>query len=163
MLHNAKPIKIISGGQTGTDRGALIAALDRGVPCGGWCPPGREAEDGPISEFFPLRELPDSDDQLRTLQNVRDSDATCIVQFDDPDSAAKLATAACRRENKPYFYLDARELDFELAAQAIVDFVRENKITCLNVSGPSASLHPASQAWTRATVREFLLSLSIRR
>ncbi len=40
--------KIISGGQTGVDRAALDAALELGIPCGGWCPKGRKAEDGPI-------------------------------------------------------------------------------------------------------------------
>ena len=30
--------KIVSGGQTGADRGALDAALAASFPCGGWCP-----------------------------------------------------------------------------------------------------------------------------
>ncbi|MCG6885904.1 MAG: putative molybdenum carrier protein, partial [Proteobacteria bacterium] len=38
--------RIITGGQTGVDRGALDAALAAGIPCGGWCPDGRKAEDG---------------------------------------------------------------------------------------------------------------------
>jgi Circularly permutated YpsA SLOG family len=42
--------KILSGGQTGIDRGALDAALAWGFPCSGWCPPGRLAEDGRIPE-----------------------------------------------------------------------------------------------------------------
>jgi hypothetical protein len=40
--------KIISGGQTGVDRAALDVALELGLPCGGWCPQDRKAEDGPI-------------------------------------------------------------------------------------------------------------------
>ena len=40
--------KIVSGGQTGVDRGALDAALAAKFPCGGWCPADRAAEDGPI-------------------------------------------------------------------------------------------------------------------
>jgi len=43
--------KIISGGQTGVDRGALDAALEAGFACGGWCPEGRQAEDGEIPEL----------------------------------------------------------------------------------------------------------------
>ena len=38
-------MRIISGGQTGVDRAALDLALERGLPCGGWCPKGRRAED----------------------------------------------------------------------------------------------------------------------
>ena len=30
--------KIISGGKTGADQGALDAALELELPCGGWCP-----------------------------------------------------------------------------------------------------------------------------
>jgi len=39
---------VIAGGQTGADRGALDAAIERGVPHGGWYPRGRRAEDGVV-------------------------------------------------------------------------------------------------------------------
>jgi len=48
--------KIISGGQTGVDRAALDVALEFGIPCGGWCPKDRKAEDGPIDPRYPLKE-----------------------------------------------------------------------------------------------------------
>ncbi|MFB3114968.1 MAG: YpsA SLOG family protein, partial [Nitrospirales bacterium] len=38
--------KLISGGQTGADRGGLDAAIHCDLPHGGWCPKGRKAEDG---------------------------------------------------------------------------------------------------------------------
>src|SRR6266568_1564918 len=41
-------LKIVSGGQTGVDRAALDVAFELRLPCGGWCPRGRRAEDGPI-------------------------------------------------------------------------------------------------------------------
>ena len=44
--------KIVSGGQTGVDRGALDAALMAGFECGGWCPADRAAEDGEIIRHF---------------------------------------------------------------------------------------------------------------
>ena len=40
-LASEHAFRVISGGQTGVDRGALDAALDLGVSCGGWCPAGR--------------------------------------------------------------------------------------------------------------------------
>jgi hypothetical protein len=52
------PKQIISGGQTGVDRGALLAAKEMGISTGGWCPPKREAEDGKIPLEFALKETP---------------------------------------------------------------------------------------------------------
>ena len=60
------PITIISGGQTGVDRGALDAALSLGTPCGGWCPEGRLAEDGVIPDIYPLQVLEGSGYRKRT-------------------------------------------------------------------------------------------------
>lgn len=60
------PGKIISGGQTGVDRAALDAALESGFPCGGWCPKGRTAEDGPLPSEYPLKETPEADYSQRT-------------------------------------------------------------------------------------------------
>jgi hypothetical protein len=45
--------RIISGGQIGVDRAALDVAIGLGIPCGGWCPKGRRAEDGADSGLLP--------------------------------------------------------------------------------------------------------------
>lgn len=79
-----KLIKIVSGGQTGADRAALDWALAHGVPCGGWCPKGRKAEDGPIDLKYPLKETPSSSYIQRTEWNVRDSDATVVFSNRGP-------------------------------------------------------------------------------
>jgi hypothetical protein len=50
--------KIVSGGQTGADRAAVDWALSCRIECGGWCPKGRKAEDGPIPSKYPLVETP---------------------------------------------------------------------------------------------------------
>lgn len=50
--------KVVSGGQTGVDRAALDVALELSIPCGGWCPKGRRAEDGTIPDKYPLQESP---------------------------------------------------------------------------------------------------------
>jgi hypothetical protein len=48
--------KIVSGGQTGVDRGALDAAIELGILHRGWCPRGRLAEDGRIPSCHKLQE-----------------------------------------------------------------------------------------------------------
>ena len=49
--------KIISGAQTGADRAALDAAIELGIPHGGWVPKGRLAEDGVIPPRYQLKEI----------------------------------------------------------------------------------------------------------
>ncbi len=71
--------RVFSGGQTGVDRAALDVALDLGFPCGGWCPSGRRAEDGPLKEIYPLKETPSKNYAQRTEWNVRDSDGTLVL------------------------------------------------------------------------------------
>jgi len=70
--------KIISGGQTGADRGGLDAAIHCGLPHGGWCPKGRKAEDGLIPSKYQHKEMESSGYLPRTQANVFDSDATVI-------------------------------------------------------------------------------------
>jgi hypothetical protein len=57
----ARIARLVSGGQSGGDRAALDVALELGVPCGGWCPRGRKAEDGTIPDRYPLAETPSED------------------------------------------------------------------------------------------------------
>ena len=45
-------LKIVSGGQTGVDRGALQAAMDLGLDWGGWAPKGWRSEDGTIPPHY---------------------------------------------------------------------------------------------------------------
>jgi hypothetical protein len=62
--------RIISGGQTGADRGGLTAAIKLGIPHGGWCPKGRRAEDGQVPACYHLEETGSSSYQARTKRNV---------------------------------------------------------------------------------------------
>lgn len=103
-------LKIISGGQTGVDRAALDAALEQGVPCGGWCPEGRRAEDGPIPERYPLREVSGGGYKQRTLQNIRDSDGTVMFYFGHPRKGTENALFFCLKKGKPYLLIDAIEI-----------------------------------------------------
>jgi len=80
-----RDLKIISGAQTGVDRGALIAAALHGHPHGGWCPKGRKAEDGVIPPDYPVTEAPSDRYEDRTRLNVECSDATLILTYEHHD------------------------------------------------------------------------------
>ena len=68
--------KIVSGGQTGVDRGAPGAALDLGFPYGGYVPKGRRSEDVIVPyEFSAMTEDTRKDYLHWTELNVANSDA----------------------------------------------------------------------------------------
>src|SRR2546429_9483536 len=72
----SKLLKIISGGQTGVERGALEAPLGFEVECGGRCPEGRLAEDGSSPEHYPVVEWANAGYAEHTTANVGDSQGT---------------------------------------------------------------------------------------
>jgi hypothetical protein len=129
-------VKIISGGQTGVDRAALDAAMNRGIECGGWCPAGRLDEFGKIPERYPMKELEHGTFAERTLQNVKDSDGTVIIYFDKLRGGTAQTVQFCIEQKRPHILIDAGKLSAEAAAKLVVDLVREEKISTLNVAGP---------------------------
>jgi hypothetical protein len=155
-----KPEKLISGGQTGVDRGALDAALAAGFPCGGWCPADRAAEDGPIPDRYPLAPLAGGYRE-RTRQNVLDSDATVIL-FDGRLSNGRLTggtrlTRLCSREaRKPLLVIDVAQRTPEEAAVAISAFIDANEVRILNVAGPRASGWPGGARTAFAVISKLL-------
>jgi len=116
---------VVSGGQTGVDRGALDAALDGGCRCAGWCPEGRCAEDGPLATRYPLRELPGGGYRERTRCNVRDSDATLIIHFGELSGGTALTLRDCQALGRPHLLLDAEQLPLSAALRAVSRFVAE--------------------------------------
>ena len=134
---------VVSGGQTGVDRAALDAALALGIPCGGWCPKGRLAEDGPIDERYPLRESPSADYAQRTEWNVRDSDGTLVLTRGTPSGGTAQTIDVAARLGKPRLVLD---LDTQPLASAVHAWASAYRITVLNVAGPRESKSPGISA-----------------
>lgn len=145
-------MKIVSGGQAGVDRGALDAALAAGSPCGGWCPAGRRAEDGPIAAIYPLQETASAQYAARTRQNVIDSDGTLIIYFGALEGGTARTLEFCRDLQKPCCCLDAERHAPIQAAQLIKQFVAGHDIATLNVAGPRASKQPRAQSYARQTL-----------
>lgn len=145
--------RIVSGGQTGVDRAALDAALALGIPCGGWCPRGRRAEDGVIPGRYPLLETPSGDYRARTECNVRDSDATLIVAAGRLSGGTAHTLRSARRQGRPWLVVD---LEGEPDPRAVRDWLREAGVRTLNVAGPRESQRPGIQARARALLEAVL-------
>jgi hypothetical protein len=152
-------MKIISGGQTGVDRGALDAALAAGLECGGTCPAGRKAEDGIIPEIYPLTELASNIYSDRTRKNVSDSDATLIIHFGQLEGGTAFTQRCCMTEHKPYLLIDAARQEQAVLAKQIVDFIKQHRVQVLNVAGPRASKVPVAQEITKQLLIRVLKSL----
>ena len=154
-----RKLKIISGGQTGVDRAALNAALDAGVPCGGWCPADRMAEDGVIPDHYPLQPLPGGGNDDRTRRNVQDSDGTVIFTFGEPTGGADATRRAAVELNKPLLVIDTRTTEPHAAVQQIRLFLEPHAdLHTLNIAGPRASEQPAIGAFVYRCMKALLKS-----
>jgi hypothetical protein len=131
--------KIVSGGQTGVDRAALDVALQRDVPCGGWCPRGRRAEDGRIPDEYVLQETDSKNYSHRTERNVEDSDGTLILTGGPLTGGTALTRSLARRNGSPELVIDLRE---EADFGAVEQWLAANRIRILNVAGPRESQQP---------------------
>jgi putative molybdenum carrier protein len=156
------PFCVISGGQTGVDRGALDAALDVGVPCAGWCPAGRRAEDGTIPRSYPLTELIRAGYDERTQQNVADSDGTLVITFGRATGGTARTIEFCRQLGRPHLILEAPSVPLEEAVRQAVRFVAEEGIRQLNVAGPRASGESRAYEYAYSLVRELCLQCGAR-
>jgi hypothetical protein len=146
-------VKLVSGGQTGADRAALDWALEHGMACGGWCPRGRRAEDGPLDARYPLTETPSVHYRQRTDWNVRDSDATVIFSLSERLSGGSRETRECaRRRRKPCLHLHLHA-DAPRLLRAFLDAHRPQ---VLNVAGPRASKERQVGAFVREVLERVL-------
>lgn len=133
--------KVISGGQTGADRAALIAAKRRGFQTGGYMPRGFMTSEGPnpaLAKEFGLLEHPGGYRE-RTWANVAMADATLrfAQRWSSPGEICTLN--ALRHYHKPY-------RDINLADgpgwDEIAEWLANSRVTVLNVAGNSERTCP---------------------
>ncbi|MEW6270663.1 MAG: putative molybdenum carrier protein [Thermodesulfobacteriota bacterium] len=144
--------RIVSGGQSGVDRAALDAALALGVPCGGWCPKGRLAEDGPIDPRYPLRETRSPRYERRTYANVRDSDATLIVARGELTGGTAYTARVARELGRPVLVVAPQPSQ----VPRVVAWLAEERVGVLNVAGPRESGAPGIYADARRFLEDVL-------
>jgi hypothetical protein len=149
-------LKIVSGAQTGVDRGALDAALENYEQCGGWVPEGRKSEDGVIAETYPVQVLAGAGYSQRTKKNVQDSDGTVIIYFGTLHGGTEQTLHYCLSEDKPCLLLDALEITPENAGVRIREFITGLEGQTLNFAGPRASSEPEAYGYAKEAVNKFI-------
>ncbi len=136
------------------DRGALDAALELGIPHGGWCPRGRLAEDGRIPDLYRLRESDASEYPVRTEQNVLDSDATLILCRGRPSGGTELTLRLAQQHGQPHLVIDFERVPDPVAVRR---WLVEQRVETLNVAGPRESQSPGIAALAREFIVRVLL------
>jgi Circularly permutated YpsA SLOG family len=146
--------KIISGGQTGVDRGALLAAIELGIDHGGFCPRGRLAEDGAIAARFQLVETESSSYHVRTEKNVLESTGTLIVHRGLLVGGTALTEKFALRHERPCLKIDLDQPQPPVRVEVIRGWLRKHRIAVLNIAGPRESSQPGIQEEARQLVHD---------
>src|SRR5688500_18527581 len=123
MTTRRKPTlqRIVSGGQTGVDRGALDAAAAMGIEHGGWCPRGRLAEGGAVPRRYQLVATERSRDRERPERKVLDSDGTLILYRAVLVGGTELTRRLAVQHGKPHLLVDlAQPLDVSVIRQWLI-------------------------------------------
>lgn len=133
--------RIISGGQTGADRAGLDFAIAKEIQHGGWCPKGRRAMDGVISERYFLQETASEGYPVRTRLNVKESDATIICTPMPPGRGSSLTAKFCNEEQRPYIWVtpsgwfEEGDANIRVDARAFIPLLKCYEVKTLNVAG----------------------------
>jgi hypothetical protein len=134
--------KIVSGGQTGADIAGIDAAIELGVPYGGWIPKGRLTENGPLPQKYKLQEMTTASYPKRTAQNVIDSDGTVIFTHGAMTGGSALTKKKAEQHGKPVLHLELSATTEVKAVNPLGAFIEGNDIQILNVAGSRGSRDP---------------------
>ena len=148
--------KIISGGQTGADQGALDGARSYGFPYGGAIPAGRKTEAGSLPEKYCMVELSSHHYPVRTVKNVVDADGTLIVSNGSLSGGSLLTSKVARDHKKQCMHIDFDRVEFSSALKKVIAWVSRNNIEILNVAGPRASSDPGIYDLTHRLISNLL-------
>jgi len=117
----------------------LDVALELGIPCGGWGPKGRLAEDGAIPLRYPLTEREWSGYLVRTEMNVKNSDGTFILTRGPVTCGTAKTLKLARKLQKTHLVIDlARGGEPE----SVKKWITESGVRILNMAGPRESKCP---------------------
>lgn len=134
--------KIISGGQTGADQGALDAAMALGISHGGWIAKGRLTESGPLPGKYKLAQMSTTSNARRTEKNIIESDGTLILSHGELTGGSALTLEFTAKHQRPCLHVDLELTPAFQAASLITSWLEQNRIEILNVAGPRASKDP---------------------
>lgn len=137
--------KIISGGQTGADRGGLVAARNLGIETGGWAPKGFRTDAGPdplLASRYGLRGHTSPSYPPRTRLNVLESDGTLIIIRHNMTPGSRMTKRLCKKHKKPYLIVRCTAAITQSTVACVSTWIEEHEIEVLNVAGSRERTSP---------------------
>ncbi|MBY0448673.1 MAG: putative molybdenum carrier protein [Hyphomonadaceae bacterium] len=142
-----RPRILVSGGQTGVDRGVLRFAVEGGFVYRGWTPAGGWAEDLPeppgVLALYPdLRSTESADPDHRTSLNIEESDAVLILTAGAASPGTAFAQHCAATFAKPVWTVPP---DADAAAvRAWLSHIPD--LVALTITGPTESEWPGAES-----------------
>ncbi|MDO5462114.1 MAG: putative molybdenum carrier protein [bacterium] len=145
---------LISGAQTGADRGGLEAAMALGIPTAGYIPKGRKAEDGIIPyRYQGLTETTSTNYLVRTRKNVETADLTLIFTYGKLAGGSLRTAEFATKANKPWLHINLVTTTPEVVIQWILQQTPD--VGIVNIAGSRGSKAPTLEN----DVKNFLLNV----
>lgn len=142
------------------DRAALDVAMELGIGTGGWCPQGRRAEDGVVpAKYSTLEETESRQFAVRTARNIRDSEATLIINEGPLSGGTAMTYHSIGYQLKKRFLV---QLDSPAPngtgewAPEVREWLTRVGPKVLNIAGPRESKCPGIGARAAVLLREAL-------
>jgi len=129
--------KIISGGRSGAEQAALDASIKLGIAYGGWIPKEGHGTIRPDAARYNLLEMPTANQTEAQKKNIRESDGTLILSHGTLSSKLENTAKSTRRYSTPLLQVDLNNTSAFNAASLINDWIIDNDLTTLHVTGPS--------------------------
>jgi hypothetical protein len=140
--------KVISGGRPGAELAALDASIKLGIGYGGWIPKGDLSDIGTHANRYNLVEMPTANRTESFKKNIRESDGTLILSHGTSSGDMKNITSVIRRYSSPLLHVDLNNTSAFNAASLINDWIIDNDLNILHVTGPTQSeddkIYPAT-------------------
>ncbi len=129
--------KIISCGRPGAEQAALDAAVKLGIAFGGWLPKGSNPMFVQGSDKYNRIEMATAQQIEANKSNIRKSDGTLLLSHGVQGFDTQKIAAAVRRYSTPLLQIDLNQVNAFNAAAMINDWIMDNAVSILHVSGPS--------------------------
>ena len=140
--------KIISGGRSGAEIAALDAAIKLGTAHGGWIPKDGAGPGGINADKYNLTEMPTTNRIETFKKNIRESDGSLMLSHGTLSSHVKSTKKTILRYSTPLLQVDLNNTNAFNAASLINDWIVDNDLNVLHVTGPSENeddkIYPAT-------------------